>query len=156
MEDYELKPSRQPPRLEKAHVGTDAGSRQMGGQPPLFRPQAANMVPPGFWLLCAERLRDPGSARGAVRDYEGVTGGAQTNTIYRGPAPGGREAGEGKPLKSAELSAEQNYNMIDGVMNNTPPAPVLPEEIAGLQQDYAELWGCMNDILKQLTAIVEK
>ena len=24
------------------------------------------------------------------------------------------------PLKSAELSAEQNYNMIDGVMNNTP------------------------------------
>ena len=31
------------------------------------------------------------------------------------------------PLKSAELSAEQNYNMIDGVMNNTPPAPVPPE-----------------------------
>ena len=28
------------------------------------------------------------------------------------------------PLKSAELSAEQNYNMIDGVMNNTLPAPV--------------------------------
>ncbi len=25
------------------------------------------------------------------------------------------------PLKSAELSAEQNYNMIDGVMNNTRP-----------------------------------
>lgn len=152
------------------------------------------------------------------------------------------------PLKSAELSAEQNYNMIDGVMNNTPPALVLPEEkpldkvkepprhkrniplyvmvspeeleqlharmdeagvrnmsafvrkmalngyilhvdlspvrelvslqgrcsnninqmaihantygvypdeIAGLQQDYAELWGRMNDILKQLSAIVE-
>lgn len=32
------------------------------------------------------------------------------------------------PLKTAELSAEQNYNMIDGVMNNMPPAPVLPEE----------------------------
>ena len=31
------------------------------------------------------------------------------------------------PLKSAELSAEQNYNMIDGVLNNTPPAPVPPE-----------------------------
>lgn len=30
------------------------------------------------------------------------------------------------PLKSAELSAEQNYNMIDGVLNNMPPAPVLP------------------------------
>lgn len=31
------------------------------------------------------------------------------------------------PLKSAELSAEQNYNMIDSVLNNTPPAPVPPE-----------------------------
>ena len=31
------------------------------------------------------------------------------------------------PLKSAELSAEQNYNMIDGVLNNTPPASVPPE-----------------------------
>ena len=32
------------------------------------------------------------------------------------------------PLKLAELSAEQNYNMIDGVLNNTPPAPVPPEQ----------------------------
>lgn len=32
------------------------------------------------------------------------------------------------PLKSAELSAEQNYNIIDGVLNNTPPAPVPPEQ----------------------------
>ena len=31
------------------------------------------------------------------------------------------------PLKSAELSAEQNYNVIDGVLNNPPPAPVPPE-----------------------------
>ena len=32
------------------------------------------------------------------------------------------------PLKAAELYADQNYNMIDGVINNTTPAPVLPEE----------------------------
>lgn len=32
------------------------------------------------------------------------------------------------PLNTAELSAEQNYNMIDGVMNNMLPAPVLPEK----------------------------
>ena len=32
------------------------------------------------------------------------------------------------PLKLAELSAEQNYNMIDGVLNNTPPAPVPPDQ----------------------------
>lgn len=31
------------------------------------------------------------------------------------------------PLKAAELAAEQNYNMIDGVLNNMPPAPVPPE-----------------------------
>ena len=31
------------------------------------------------------------------------------------------------PLKSAELSAEQNYNMIDGMLNNTPSVPVPPE-----------------------------
>ena len=31
---------------------------------------------------------------------------------------------------------------------------VYPDEIAGLQQDYAELWGRMNDILKQLATII--
>jgi hypothetical protein len=32
-------------------------------------------------------------------------------------------------LKNAELSAEQNCNMIDGVINNPAPAPVpAPEE----------------------------
>jgi hypothetical protein len=31
-------------------------------------------------------------------------------------------------LKSAELSAEQNCNMIDGVINNLPPVPA-PEEM---------------------------
>lgn len=25
------------------------------------------------------------------------------------------------PMKNAELAAEQNYNMIDGVLNNQPP-----------------------------------
>lgn len=27
------------------------------------------------------------------------------------------------PMKSAEIASEQNYNMIDGVLNNQPPAP---------------------------------
>lgn len=30
------------------------------------------------------------------------------------------------PMKSAEIAVEQNYNMIDGVLNNQPPA--LPPE----------------------------
>ena len=31
------------------------------------------------------------------------------------------------PLRTAELSTEQNENMIDGIINNTPPEP-QPEE----------------------------
>ena len=32
------------------------------------------------------------------------------------------------PLKSAEMTAEQNNNMIDGVINNLPPQPPALEE----------------------------
>ncbi len=31
-------------------------------------------------------------------------------------------------LKNAELSTEQNYNMIDGILNNDPPPLPPPEE----------------------------
>ena len=30
-------------------------------------------------------------------------------------------------LKTAEISTEQNYNMVDEIMNNTPPAPTVDE-----------------------------
>lgn len=30
-------------------------------------------------------------------------------------------------LKTVEISTEQNYNMVDGIMNNTPPAPTVDE-----------------------------
>ena len=32
------------------------------------------------------------------------------------------------PLESAELSMEQNANMIDGVLNNLPPAEERPPD----------------------------
>ena len=32
-------------------------------------------------------------------------------------------------LKAAELSTEQNYNMIDGIPNNTPPVLPPPEQV---------------------------
>lgn len=33
------------------------------------------------------------------------------------------------PLKSAELSGEQNYNIIDGILNNAAaPLPQFPEK----------------------------
>lgn len=33
---------------------------------------------------------------------------------------------ENNPLKTAELSQEQNYNQIDGIINNLPAPPPLP------------------------------
>lgn len=32
------------------------------------------------------------------------------------------------PLKTVELSTEQNYNMIDGLLNNAPALPPQPPE----------------------------
>lgn len=32
------------------------------------------------------------------------------------------------PLQTVELSTEQNYNMIDGIINNAPPVLTQPEE----------------------------
>ena len=32
------------------------------------------------------------------------------------------------PLKSVELTTEQNYNMIDGLLNNGPALPPQPPE----------------------------
>lgn len=32
------------------------------------------------------------------------------------------------PMRSAELSAEQNTNMLDGVLNNLPAPPEPPEK----------------------------
>ena len=40
-------------------------------------------------------------------------------------------------LKTAELSTEQNCNMIDGVPNNTPTPPTPPELDAFLKEDFA-------------------
>lgn len=35
---------------------------------------------------------------------------------------------KGNPLQMVELSAEQNYNMIDGILNNAPPQLPQPED----------------------------
>ena len=54
-----------------------------------------------------------------------------------------------RELVSLQRRCSNNINQV-AIHANT-----YPDEIAGLQQDYAELWGRMNDILKQLSAIVE-
>ena len=54
------------------------------------------------------------------------------------------------PLKSAELSAEQNYNMIDGQINNTPTATELEEKAkAGGQISLAEYAEALKEEKKQ-------
>ena len=35
------------------------------------------------------------------------------------------------PLKSAELTTEQNYNMIDGILNNGPAPETRPCPVCG-------------------------
>ena len=57
-----------------------------------------------------------------------------------------------RELVSLQRRCSNNINQV-AIHANT--YGVYPDEIAGLQQDYAELWGRMNDILKQLSAVVE-
>lgn len=57
-----------------------------------------------------------------------------------------------RELVSLQRRCSNNLNQV-AIHANT--YGVYPDEIAGLQQDYAELWGRMNAILKQLSAIVE-
>ena len=57
-----------------------------------------------------------------------------------------------RELVSLQRRCANNLNQV-AIHANT--YGVYPDEIAGLQHDYAELWGRMNDILKQLSAIVE-
>lgn len=42
------------------------------------------------------------------------------------------------PLKAAELSAEQSYNQIDGVINNLPPALPEPEKPKDKVKEYPD------------------
>ena len=56
-----------------------------------------------------------------------------------------------RELVSLQRRCSNNLNQV-AIHANT--YGVYPDEIAGLQQDYAELWGRMNDILKQLATII--
>lgn len=57
-----------------------------------------------------------------------------------------------RELVSLQRRCSNNLNQV-AIHANT--YGIYPDEIAGLQQDYTELCGRMNDILKQLSAIVE-
>ena len=59
-----------------------------------------------------------------------------------------------KELVSLQRRCSNNLNQV-AIQANTYGG-VYPDEIAGLQRDYAELWGRVSAVLEQLTAIVEK
>ena len=57
-----------------------------------------------------------------------------------------------RELVSLQRRCSNNLNQV-AIHANT--YGVYQSEISGLQKDYAELWGRVSDVLKQLTAVVE-
>jgi len=56
-----------------------------------------------------------------------------------------------RELVSLQRRCANNLNQV-AIHANT--YGVYPEEIAGLQKDYAALWGRVSEVLDQLTAVV--
>lgn len=57
-----------------------------------------------------------------------------------------------RELVSLQRRCANNLNQV-AIHANT--VGVYPEEITGLQRDYAELWGKVSAVLEQLTAVVK-
>lgn len=57
-----------------------------------------------------------------------------------------------RELVSLQRRCAANLNQV-AIHANT--YGVYPGEIAALQKDYAELWGRVSEVLKQLAAVVE-
>ena len=58
-----------------------------------------------------------------------------------------------RELVSLQRRCSNNLNQV-AVHANT--YGVYPEEIAGLKRDYERLWGQVADVLKELSALIEK
>lgn len=58
-----------------------------------------------------------------------------------------------KALVSLQRRCANNLNQV-AVHANT--YGIYPEEIEGLKRDYEKLWQAVSDVLKELSAIVEK
>ena len=59
------------------------------------------------------------------------------------------------PVRELVLLQRRCSNNLNQVAIHANTYGVYPSEIAALQKDYAELWGRVSDVLKQLTAVVE-
>lgn len=58
-----------------------------------------------------------------------------------------------KELVSLQRRCSNNLNQV-AIQANTYGG-IYPEDIKSLQKDYADLWGPLSDLLKQLTEIVK-
>ena len=65
-----------------------------------------------------------------------------------------------RPLSSMSVPPENRFHVFGIEVNGNHMKQaqgygVYPEEIKALQKDYAELWGQVSTVLKQLAAVVE-
>jgi len=58
-----------------------------------------------------------------------------------------------RELVSLQRRCSNNLNQI--AVNVNTYGGIYPQEIKTLQKDYADLWGPLSDLLKQLAAVVE-
>ena len=58
-----------------------------------------------------------------------------------------------RELVSLQRRCSNNLNQI--AVNANTYGGLYPQEIKTLQKDYADLWGPLSDLLKQLAAVVE-
>jgi len=58
-----------------------------------------------------------------------------------------------RELVSLQRRCSNNLNQI--AVNANTYGGIYPQEIKTLQKDYADLWGPLSDLLKQLAAVVE-
>lgn len=60
------------------------------------------------------------------------------------------------PVRELVFLQRRCANNLNQVAIHANTYGVYPSEIAALQKDYAELWGRVSDVLKQLAAVVEQ
>ena len=92
----------------------------------------------------------------AIRERMAEAGVANTSAFVRKMALDGYvpnvDLAPVRELVSLQRRCANNLNQI-AIHANT--YGVYPEEIKALQKDYAELWGRVSTVLKQLAAVVE-
>lgn len=64
--------------------------------------------------------------------------------------------GELTPVRELVSLQRRCANNLNQVANHAHTYGVYQSDIAALKKDYAELWSGVSEVLKQLTAVVER